>query len=464
MINKVLKIGLVVLLIVLVVFLIAKNLVWSGCLTVQSDLKKYTPYFSIVGPEARTQITKEGLQILEGPVYFDLKTPRPFDTAKVTLTYENPANAFLELGVNQSINWSYDLKAVENPVIDQLNWSELTDENLRLLMREKNYNSLDKFQNFLPVMAQTAVYQTDLNYDFEISDYKASTDYVIIGPLLGSYKFYTYIKNENLDFNFSYDYNVADLPVELSLYDSKDNLLSEYQIKTSEFRINEKLSDGVYRIELLAPKEFVTSQIKTTQQKIAFINVLNLGSLIAPVSLISNSQNYRFNSYKNTGLQELLMSKNTEHSTQNTVLEISEVFKDYDYTMLENSTINVPKGEINITSDGLISWTQNQYFNPVPNKISAGENLEAKGINYILTTYQKPLVKGNEKVQTAEFDLKQAYIGTKGYHFMFSLPIKPAQPILIKNIKIELNREPMTFKALWDIIRMKYEKLSAKYF
>lgn len=90
-------------------YFVEKNIVLSGELNLKSDLQQKTPMFSILYPEHRTQKTNNGFQIIEYPVYFDIRTPIKFDKASVNIGLDNPENASINLGIKTNKgDWTFD--------------------------------------------------------------------------------------------------------------------------------------------------------------------------------------------------------------------------------------------------------------------------------------------------------------------------------------------------------------------
>jgi hypothetical protein len=102
----------------LFVFLLAQDLVWSGKLAVVTDFKKFTPYFSILKPQGLIDIS--GTPKAQGnPIYFDLSLPRDFKKATLEIEYKDDYNYKIKIGPNIGTDWELkpltsSLPATEN--------------------------------------------------------------------------------------------------------------------------------------------------------------------------------------------------------------------------------------------------------------------------------------------------------------------------------------------------------------
>lgn len=92
--------------VVLAVFLIAQNLVWSGQLEMKTDFSKFTPYFSILKPQARI-IMSEKNKVVGEPIWFDVSLPRDFQRANLEISYKDDYGYKLKIGPNIGADWDF---------------------------------------------------------------------------------------------------------------------------------------------------------------------------------------------------------------------------------------------------------------------------------------------------------------------------------------------------------------------
>jgi len=456
--------------------------------------------------------------IIGDPVYFSLRTPRRFDKATLTLKYRRPketkspigdlvsvvsavethSNASLpviEAGilVDKTI-WRYDLKPIDNKIIDQLSlaWDVTEEDGVMLLQREKKYDSIDGFLNNLPPRNEIALYNYDLKTNFVLKDYApAKTSSEMNYPLRGSWQFYTYVKNEDLDFVFEFsDLNKNKDSDDINLYlyynnqviDSRrldDNGESENSgelIGRGKLKFKlANLPEGAYKIELRANDDIITKNIITKQKKLAFMNKLWLADGgNSGIVLYTDSREIRAQTINPGSLQtikagdgELVMDETYKQFKMNVSLRDNK-----DNTgvaagaKLSFNEITLEKDDVILAGDGVFSFGEDSLINPKIKKVDANLNVDADGINYVLANYRIPRNGGEPalsrsngwKVARAEFDLTKAYSEDNKYGFLISIPGLSADDevddyVEIKEIKIDLNG-----RALLEALRDKFKR------
>ena len=435
-----LRIGLIILAILLVVFILAKDLALGGSLVVKTDFKKFTSFVSLLVPEKRTEIKKEGVNIVAEPVYFDLALPRDFSQTILQFTYQNENSSFIEVGANVG-DTGWQLKPLENKILDNLNWAHLEEGGLILFQREPKYKSIHDFIFNLPAIKEIATYNYDLNYDYKIADYKPADKFTQLNQAIdSSYKFLTYIKNEPLHFEFVLDGNGNEINEEstvLNIYNSQnENLKSFYPEDNKIIADLPDLAEGVYKLELTVPEMTITKTIKTKQQYLSFINQLNL---LAPADLTTESHNLYFLTFDNAGLQKIKLGK-TELAIDNLGVKFEQNLE----PGLKN--LSIPKGNLQVTGKGLFAFEPSQYFNPLTTKVIKNTDFTKEKINYVLADYQLPTSKTGLKIKTVTFNLFDKSIKNGKLRFVISVPdLNSKSGVLIKNLTIKLIRP-----AIWQ--------------
>lgn len=117
---KIYRLTLIVLVLFFLTWLLRKNIVMQGNLFLNKDFCYSSRFISKLYPENRVGAI-EGIdsnncfqRIFIEPVYFKVKIPRTFDKAKVRVTYANPDNAALKLGLMKKrkypLDWRFSLK------------------------------------------------------------------------------------------------------------------------------------------------------------------------------------------------------------------------------------------------------------------------------------------------------------------------------------------------------------------
>jgi len=97
--------------ILLILFLIVRDMALNGQLEFKTNLQEYTPRISSLGPERRIEI-KENIIVNEEPVYFDVYLPRDFDKIHLEFEYQNK-NPEIKIGAMVN-DQDMELKPLEN--------------------------------------------------------------------------------------------------------------------------------------------------------------------------------------------------------------------------------------------------------------------------------------------------------------------------------------------------------------
>src|SRR3989344_647713 len=120
----------------------------GGQLQASYDLQSDVPLISRLFPANRLAgASTDGQRVLQEPVYFDLRSPQPYQKARLTISYDNQGQSLLQLGLKMAgeDDWSYQLKPLENSTLDSLSWPQLTAGNLTLWQRQANFPTLNDF-------------------------------------------------------------------------------------------------------------------------------------------------------------------------------------------------------------------------------------------------------------------------------------------------------------------------------
>ena len=107
---KIINILLILGVISLIIWLVNLNFPYYDNLIVQLNPAKDQPMISRLGPEPRIKIEKDYYSILEGPVYFDLRSLPWFSQAKIYLIFKEEGLQFEGIGPQMGATWQYDVK------------------------------------------------------------------------------------------------------------------------------------------------------------------------------------------------------------------------------------------------------------------------------------------------------------------------------------------------------------------
>jgi hypothetical protein len=491
-----LRIAWIIALIATVLVLVWLAAVPGGKITYVQDFKGFNDFIGNLTPTERMASNK----IIGDPVYFSLRVPRRFTSAKLTLKYKvDPSVPIIEAGVlKDRATWQYDLQPIYNGKIDELmkNWNVLWEGNVMLLQREKKFATIDDFLKNPPAFDKIALYNYNLKNNFIFPGYiSARATTTICRPLTGTYQFYTYIKNENLSDDFVFEDLNKELdsdPVDVFVYYNDKQISAEHldddgvvndsgaQKSWRHLKINlANLPEGVYKIGVRADNDIITRTITTAQSKMAFVNKINLADtpeVSCGRNLITDSRKIQAQTVYADKLQTINIEgvEVTEKSPlgrgaepgeagrvsgqdkfSSTTLSITELFTQFStqgdlpkmsYLILQNDGVA-------ISGDGLFSFSESQFFNPIIRKVDANFDADKEGINYVLANYTPPTRDGEWMISTAEFDLQNVYKQWNKHSFLISVPGLRAEDntgagVVIGEIKIELQGT-----SLWEKVK-----------
>lgn len=401
-------------------------------------------------PAERVKTDGDNVVVKGDPVYFSLNPPRRFENAKVTVKFKNETDfPVVELGVlNDKVAWNYDLKPLENKIIDQLSlvWPVVYGaDGSRLIQREKKYNSVEEFLKNLPPKDEIAVYDYDLKTEFKLADYKPSAEVKTINcGFRGAFQFYTYLKNEDLNYIFDFkdlNLNKDDDSVKIKVY-GPTGLVYEKDIdddKNDERQAIVKISDlpeGIYRINFIANDDIVTQSLTSRQSKFSLINKIWLTDVGGRI-LHTDSREVSAQTINPGSLGQIRVGDE--------VIDLNETYKQFSLlTDKRPTTVELPKNDIIVSGDGVFAFSTDAIIDPKINNIDRNLDVSQEKINYILTGYQAAKQTDGWQTAEAEFDLTQAYQEKGKFQFLISIPGFKAEnenngQMAIKEIHIELN-------------------------
>lgn len=440
------------------------GIVPSGQIRYETGFSKPHSFIGKPGPKERVMVDydKSVLEVFGGPLYFSLLTPRSFDEAELTikyryLDYSQVEAPIIEAGVLvDGALWRYDLKPVNNEIINILSreWLVIKDGGKLLLQKEEKYDTIDSFISNPPQKDRIALYNTDLDIDYVLPDYRKSEDVrSILGSkkdsLRGSFEILTYIKDEELFFGM----DIVDLnknkdadPVELLLfYDStlltsarlSDDGIATDNKKVLESRvINLKAADlpeGVYKVLLKAGDDIVVRNLRSNQSRIVFRNKLWLyeGDLLADIytdGTLLNAQTTNPGKLQTVDVfqaEEICQPWESRICRESSPveLELSETYKLFTLPLSGGiNRISLENDDIIISGNGLFAFDSLSYFNPLFKKIDNSTKLEELSADYIFADYIEPWDQDGWLVKKIKFDISRAYRENGKYGFLISIP------------------------------------------
>lgn len=442
-----------------VFFLSYKAIVPSGQISYVRDFSEESRFIDVLKPLERTQPAVNGTQtITGGPVYFNLKTPRNFDSAKVSLVYRTSPNwphQIIELGtLVDPLRSQYLLKPLENQILDRQvsDWSRVASGTVTLYQRQASYRSVEDFLNNLPNLNEVATYNYDLKRDFRLSNYQPDQGSVTLDwPLKGSYSFYTYGRDEDLQLDFSFvdiAFDGARAPTSLTLYeDGKVVKIADLKAQRAQAAAAGRgwryafayhiQGEHLYKLDLRADAGLSTTRLHSSLAKLSFAGQLPFA--------YAGDHNYNFlTDSREVNLLAINSASLGEVRIGTSTLLIDEAYKQLSFRTLNAiNKIKLTKSGLSVMGDGVFAPNEAALINPKFKSLNYLTALNREGINYILAKYDAPQKIGEWQEASAEFDLRAAQKEKGDYKFMISVPgfkngEKSTDWLEIKEIKVDL--------------------------
>ena len=478
-------------------WLLYKDFIVPGVLFAEYDFVNKSPFITALRPQSRIGEVEQDPQgvhyqrVFDEPIYFDVRMPRLLDTAEVTLTYKNIDQPVIEMGAMADPDlWSFDLKPVENFIIefllqDKLRWTQVREGDTMLFERGKKFNTINEFLKNLPSREKIATYNYKIVKDFILQNYIRYQEGIMINKTLrGGQRMYVYAKSEPLDFEIwiqDVNRHEGDDYVSIDIYD-KDNasIYSNFIKLDNDAANSRKMSEvrkehiavadpgeGAYRIELTTPSDDIFfRRISTKLSYLVFMNKVYLGDNVGysdefdeermrPTLLYADGKSISAITTHIEGLQTLLIN--------DSALKVNDTHAKY--SSLMNFTfkkIVIPKNDITIETKGMIAFSQKNFFNPEFMSLSDGSEFNRDSVQYVMTSYSEGKVLGDGWRQTTlHFDISKYYTLDSKLHFVVSLPYleKENKGILISNISVTMRGSPMTIRQIGKRIENKIKEL-----
>ena len=421
-------------------------------------------------------------KLIGDPVYFSVFTPRTFDTAKLTIKYRSHLSShepIIEAGVlADNIVWSYDLKPLQNKIIDSLktNWSRLENGSKVFLQRDGKYSSWAELEGDLNkgrlqncpegINSCLATYNYKVPSHYQQPNLNNSMPLVIETPLRGAHQLYIYLNNQpfHLEFNFiNLRQDKADDPILINVYAVNENnklisskYLADDQKKTASLNsdseikkiiIDEKnLSNGLYKVEIKVRDDTVIKKISSSVDKLVFINKIWPVSADMPLSLWTDSDYLQAKVYSPASRQTI------NFAGKDFILD--EPYKQFDL-IVDNpqsaKEIKLNKDDVILENNGVFSFSKSSLFNPDPHKIDRFFKID-DNIKYIIADYEAPLdyVENGFKTKTISFNTKTAYRENSKYNFMISIPGLNSSASSSDYLEIKEIRLDFSGRTLWQ--------------
>ncbi len=426
-------------------------------------------FFYKMGPEERLA---DNNKMIGDPLYFYVRAPRSFSEAIMTIKYKISSDSLVKndyLNIETGIlmdksNWRYNLYPVFNNKLNKIfsTWSVVKDENMTLAQKNKKFSRLTDFIEHND-FSKSAFYNYNLNYDYVLPGYQAEIGKTLnISNLQGSYSFYTYIKDENLkvDFSFLNKNNNNTQALSIFVY-YQNNLIFDKSLTANifspdlpvNFNLNlSNLPEGVYKVEIKANDDFLTSNLISYNSKLVFINRVWLSDLSNGLILWSDKNNFKIKSFSAQCLDKV--------DINNEIFTVDKIYQQFDFTVSNKADLYKITSDscgLLIENNGLFSFTKESFFNPGLNKVAEDTNWD--NIDTVVADYSQPLESDGYYISKIKMNLQSAVYDTDGYRFIISAPflknLSSDEYVEIKEIKIEFQGKTLMEKIKEIVGRFK---------
>ncbi|HBR80109.1 MAG: hypothetical protein UX09_C0002G0021 [Candidatus Uhrbacteria bacterium GW2011_GWE2_45_35] len=459
------------------VWLINIDLVPAGVFETTRAVNERSPYIDQVLPDARVEAPQQlsnaewSQKIIGDPAFFFVHPQRFFDQVETEIRFKNSNLPIVELGIlADATTGAYALEPLQNLLIDNSKWSRLVSDDIILLQRNPKFETVEDFLRQPPARSEIATYHYGLTEPYRLSGYTPTSIQTVLNvSLRGSHEFYTYIKNEDLNFVFAFmDMNrlVGEDTVTLIAIDETGKSVAEIRAQDDGNTLNDSkalglrqltlkataLPEGVYKIQMKASEDIFFRSIATTQQKITFLNQIWLADQVGfseqnrTTDFVTEGKNLKLATRHASGAQTITIGRGS--------VAILEPYIEYEYAPPEAGLVkvNVPKSEdLLISSDGHLAFSQAQYFNPDPVRLTAESDLDRLNVNYLIAKYIPPVQDGEWLLARVKFATSNVSFEDKTWKFVLSLPTitQPDRQFFLNSVTMKFTRPKTTWNEVW---------------
>lgn len=415
--------------------------------------------------------TGEVFQRITGdPVYLTIEVPRTFRQVTATVDLHNAGQPIVELGLQNSVDWKFDLHPLDVPMLEDLDWYTVTEKGNVLLQREKKFDSIDEFLNNLPLQHGIAEYNQNLDPDFVMETFQTKPNIHINSPLRGSHTFQGYTQSQPIsvdisfvDLNRGFDVDSVtlsiiknDLVVAQVMEEDDGNVVADGQVSTPRtlHLTTETPIDGEFTIQLSSTGDLLVTSLET-----------NFGYLVSKQLFLAGNSEYRapstsFSITPNTlTTNATLLQAVTSHPVGLQTIEVGKeelsvsivnTTASVDLPTAEVKTIFIPQNDVSLTTMGWMSFTPESFFDPDYSieRLTPGTDLDR--IDFIYAS-DLPQHGVTESKRSVTFDLSQVPGDKKELNFILSAPglDQRKAELTISSISFEFQRPPLTLHGIF---------------
>ncbi|HJV33255.1 MAG TPA: hypothetical protein VJ694_04480 [Patescibacteria group bacterium] len=259
----------------LLVLLIGRNLPPSGVLSASARTAEPSGFVDGFTPLDRAVPTQEDgrwySDIVSEPVYFHVAAPRLYDTARVALRYKNEGQPYLALGARTDLDaWSFDLKPIDLPMLDESGWASRQDGELRVYERKATTRSAEEILD--SATGRVAVLAIDpARWGMRIPNAEEKPFEATLA-LPGSRAIYVYVQEGPFDVSLGFRGSSKDV-ARVRLRKGEATLLSRTRQADGPVELSLTGAEpGLYRIDVAAPETMTLVGLRSRHGRVALVD------------------------------------------------------------------------------------------------------------------------------------------------------------------------------------------------
>jgi hypothetical protein len=471
---------------VVLMFVILRAAVPGGVLELTTDLRAPARYISDPKPNGRLAYEDDDGTVvpLKGsPLYFDLAPPGSFEDIDVTVTYRAEKEPFMEIGgLISSFVGFYDARPGASGLLDTLSWDRRSGDGLTLYQREPTYASVEEFRANPPSIDRVAVWETSIR-TAEEAPTGTDAGFSRQISLRGAHRMTVHTGGDPLVLHLSVqDMNreEGEDPAVLVVYDASGSMLirlakldddgntSDDQQQSGLRDLSISLPDaaaGTYQIAFSATDDMFIRRIESSSSDLVFLDHLYLGDHVGysdvtpPITVYAAGERISARTAHDEAVQTLMVGDQS--------LTLAAAAERYSIPIDDSQgpvAVVSPKRDVRLEADGEFALSKESMFRSRPYEISwntTEETLNDRGIDYVLTSYQRPSDGGDLRSATATFAIGGLARTAEGkFRFVIDVPGLSASDgsFGIHDVRFTLRRDPIGWfggvirllKGKWD--------------
>jgi hypothetical protein len=343
-----------------------------------------------------------GQRITGDPTYFTTRVPGPYETAEITLEFRPIHQPLLEFGlVKDAAGNDLDLTPMYSSELQSEGWTQVDGG----FVRNGTSASILQGNDSGKLATWDATSMIPALQDPAGPPVETKTS------LRGNHDFYFVPAGGEIDVTFGLQdvnrtrgntivsFRVFRGDEELKRDALETNSSRETAMgKVEEHRIHlTDLAPGAYRVSIGTDDDVFIRYVRTTSShwvvgpRLVFGDVVGYATTTFPGVAWTNSRHVVAETFHMEGLQTVSLGAATVK-----VARTHETFRlDRTDDVTGPVVLNAPKGDMRLVGDGWFALRKDAFFEPKPKRMTDGMQLDAEGIDGVITDYRRPQVLGD---------------------------------------------------------------------